>query len=644
MPRFGYTRSTFTKGSAMAMHTRPVLLLGAAIALAACGSREPAVDKGTADAVTTIVAAVAAPAPPRTLLFGDLHIHTSLSADAFSTGARALPDDAYRYAKGEEIMHGAGYPMRLKRALDFAAVTEHSEYLGSMRELLNPGSALSQLPVAKLFASNDPADAFKALMAIAEDAAKHGELERMLDLPEVSSAAWKQVIDAAERHNEPGRFSTLIGYEWTSTPEEINLHRNVIFRSSAVPALPFSRLDSEKPEDLWAFLDAQRAKGVEGMAIPHNSNASDGRMWARTTSEGKPVDAAWARTRLLNEPVVEMVQIKGQSEAHPLLSAEDEFADFELWNARMSGKAMPPPSQPAGSYVRDALKTGLALGASIGVNPYRFAMIGSSDSHNANSPVEEDNYQGKLARLDGTPQQRLERLARNAPAVAAGVGTAYSAAGLAAVWAEENRRESIYDALRRRETYATSGTRIALRVFAGWEFSPSLTEEPDFVALAYAGGVPMGGDLAAPPAGSRAPRIAISASRDPEGANLDRVQVVKGWLAANGDTHESIHDVAWSGGRQTDPTSGKLPAVGSTVDVPKASFRNDIGAAELHAVWEDPGFDPAQPAFWYVRVLEIPTPRWSTYDAKTLGVPAPSPATIQERAWSSPIWYQPPAP
>ena len=626
----------------MHRHASCALMLASVLLLAACGGKDG--DQVVAPAATPAPAVSTTPAaPPRVLLFGDLHIHTSLSADAFSTGVRALPDEAYRYAKGEEIQHGAGYPTRLKRALDFAAVTDHAEYLGSMREFLNPQSELSKLPLATLFASSDPADAFKALMAIAADASEDGKLEKMLDLPEVGSAAWKQVIDAAERHNEPGRFSTLIGYEWTSTPDEINLHRNVIFRTSAVPALPFSRLDSEKPEDLWAFLDAQRAKGIEGMAIPHNSNASDGRMFARTTSDGAPVDAAWARTRLLNEPVVEMVQIKGQSEAHPLLSAEDEFADFELWNARMSGKAMPPPSQPAGSYVRDALKTGLAIGAETGVNPYRFAMIGSSDSHNASSPVEEDNYHGKLARLDGTPKQRLERLAKNAAAVAAGVGTAYSAAGLAAVWAEENRRESIYDALRRRETYATSGPRIALRVFAGWEFPPSLTEETDFVDRGYAGGVPMGGDLPAAPTGAKAPRIAIAASRDPQGANLDRVQVVKGWLDAEGNTHESIHDVAWSPGREPD-AAGKLPPVGNTVDVAKASYGNDIGAAELHAVWEDPDFDPAQAAFWYVRVLEIPTPRWSTYDAKTVGVPAPAPASVQERAWSSPIWYQPPAP
>ncbi len=627
----------------MHRHAMCVTLSCGMLLLPGCGAEDAGTATAPETSATVLQASAAAPAPARVLLFGDLHIHTSLSADAFSTGNRALPDDAYRYAKGEEIRHGAGYATRLARALDFAAVTEHAEYLGSMREFLNPQSPLASLPIAKLFASEDPADAFKALMAISEDSSRERKLAALLDLPEVNAAAWRQVIDAAERHNEPGRFSTLIGWEWTSTPDEINLHRNVIFRTSAVPGEPFSSRDSEKPEDLWAFLDTQRANGIEGMAIPHNANASDGRMFARTTSDGAPVDAAWARTRALNEPVVEMVQIKGQSEAHPLLSAEDEFADFELWNARMSGKAMPPPSQPAGSYVRDALKTGLAIGAATGVNPYRFAMIGSSDSHNASSPVEEDNYHGKLARLDGTPKQRLERLAQNAAAVSAGVGTAYSAAGLAAVWAEENRRESIYDALRRRETYATSGPRVALRVFAGWEYPPSLTEETDFVDRGYAGGVPMGGDLPVAPAGAKAPRIAIAASRDPQGANLDRVQVVKGWLDAEGNTHESIHDVAWSSGREPD-AAGTLPPVGNTVDVAKASYGNDIGAAELHAVWEDPDFDPVQPAFWYVRVLEIPTPRWSTYDAKTVDVPAPAPASIQERAWSSPIWYQPPAP
>lgn len=594
-----------------------------------------------AEAGAAAAANTAAPAA-RQVLYGDLHIHTALSADAFSTGTRTLPDDAYRYARGEAIAHGAGFTVQLKRPLDFAAVTEHSEYLGSMREFLNPASPLSQHPLAKLFASPDPADAFKALMQISDDASHDGSLDELLDLPEVNMAAWREVIAAAERHNEPGRFTTLIGYEWTSTPDEINLHRNVIFRGSAVPPKPFSRIDSDKPEDLWRFLDEQRAQGIEGMAIPHNSNASDGMMWARTDSAGRPVDAAWARQRSRNEPVAEIVQIKGQSEAHPLLSTEDEFANYEMWTTRMSGAKIPRASKPEGSYARDALKTGLELGASLGVNPYDFGMIGSSDTHNSAPPIEEDNYHGKLTQLDGTAAMRAGRIARSAEARAAGRETAYSAAGLAAVWADANTREAIYDALRRKETFATSGTRISLRFFGGWDFAPALVQAPDFVAQAYASGVPMGSQLPAP-AARGAPRFAVLATKDPDGANLDRVQIVKGWLDVDGTAREKIFDVAWAGERAIDAASGKLPAVGSTVDVKTATYRNTIGAAELSAVWQDPEFQPQARAFYYVRVLEIPTPRWSTYDAVKLGTAAQEPAAIQERAWSSPIWFAPAA-
>jgi opacity protein-like surface antigen len=475
------------------MRRLPLALLSCATLLLAAG-----------DAAAANTAAPAA----RQVFYGDLHIHTALSADAFSTGTRTLPDDAYRYAKGEAIAHGAGFTVQLKRPLDFAAVTEHSEYLGSMREFLNPASPLSRHPLAKLFASPDPADAFKALMQISDDASHDGSLDELLDLPEVNMAAWREVIAAAERHNEPGRFTTLIGYEWTSTPDEINLHRNVLFRGSAVPATPFSRIDSDKPEDLWRFLDEQRAQGIEGMAIPHNSNASDGMMWARMDSAGQPVDAAWARQRSRNEPIAEIVQIKGQSEAHPLLSTEDEFANYEMWTTRMSGAKIPRASKPEGSYARDALKTGLSLGASLGVNPYDFGMIGSSDTHNSAPPIEEDNYHGKLTQLDGTAAMRAGRVARSAEARAAGRETAYSAAGLAAVWADANTREAIYDALRRKETFATSGTRISLRFFGGWEFAPALVQAPDFVAQAYASGVPMGSQL---PAGAArgAPRFAV---------------------------------------------------------------------------------------------------------------------------------------
>jgi len=623
------------------------LLCSVAILLAACGRDTPVATDSRQDtgaAPPRVQAQPAASAPSaRQALYGDLHIHTALSADAFSTGTRTLPDDAYRYARGEAIPHGAGFMVQIKRPLDFAAVTEHAEYLGSMREFLNPASPLSQHPLAKLFASPDPADAFKALMQISDDASHDGSLDELLDLPEVNTAAWREVIAAAERHNEPGRFTTLIGYEWTSTPDEINLHRNVLFRGSTVPARPFSRIDSDKPEDLWRFLDEQRAKGIEGMAIPHNANASDGRMWARTDSRGKPVDAAWARQRSLNEPIAEIVQIKGQSEAHPLLSAEDEFANYEMWTTRMSGARIPPASKPEGSYARDALKTGLELEATLGVNPFDFGMIGSSDTHNSAPPIEEDNYHGKLTQLDGTAEMRAARRTRSAEAKAAGRETTYSAAGLAAVWADANTRAAIYDALRRKETFATSGTRIGLRFFGGWDFAPGLVQAQDFVAQAYASGVPMGSTLPAASAEPGAPRFAVLATRDPMGANLDRVQIIKGWLDADGKAHEKIFDVAWSGGRALDTASGKLPAVGSTVDVTKATYSNTIGAPELSAVWQDPDFEPLARAFYYVRVLEIPTPRWSTYDAVKLGTAAPEPAQIQERAWSSPIWYAPAA-
>ncbi|MBK8306395.1 MAG: DUF3604 domain-containing protein [Gammaproteobacteria bacterium] len=628
-----------------------VLPYFATLLLAACGQESPPASVAPTEPVSEAAAPIAetaatiapqavAPAA-RQALYGDLHIHTALSADAFSTGTRTLPDDAYRYAKGEAIAHGAGFNVQLKRPLDFAAVTDHSEYLGSMREFLNPASPLSRLPLAKLFASSDPVDAFKALMQIADDASHDGSLDKLLNLPEVNRAAWQQVIAAAERHNEPGRFTTLIGYEWTSTPDEINLHRNVIFRGSAVPEMPFSRLDSDKPEDLWRFLDEQRAQGIDAMAIPHNSNASDGMMWARTDSWGQPVDAAWARQRSLNEPIAEIVQIKGQSETHPLLSSEDEFANYEIWNTRMSGAKIPRASKPEGSYVRDALKTGLVLGASLGVNPFDFGVIGSSDTHNSASPIEEDNYHGKLTLLDGTAQMRADRFARSAEARAAGRITTYSAAGLAAVWADANTREAIYDALRRKESFATSGTRISLRFFAGWDLAPGLTQAPDFVAQAYAAGVAMGSHLPTASSPPAAPHFAALATKDPLGANLDRVQIIKGWLDAAGEAHEKIFDVAWAGERMIDALSGKLPPVGSTVDVTNASYTNTIGAAELAADWQDPEFDPAARAFYYVRVLEIPTPRWSTYDAVKLGTAPQQPAETQERAWSSPIWYTP---
>ena len=578
------------------------------------------------------------PALPQTLLFGDLHIHTSFSPDAFAVGNRSTPDDAYRFARGEQTMHAAGYPIKLHRPLDFAAVTDHSEYMGVMPQLADPASPLSKLPLAAMFSGDSPQAASAGLGQVLNS------LNSGVPLPELVSddivkGVWGRIIDSANRNNQPGTFSAFVGYEWTSTIDGANLHRNVIFRTSQVPDKPFSSFDSPDPERLWAYLETHRAAGIESLAVPHNQNASNGLMFGTSAFDGRPFDADYVARRLRNEPLHEIIQIKGQSEVHPQLASTDEFASFEIFPLTLKQSATPVISQPSGSYVREALKVGLELGASGIGNPYRFGFIGSSDSHNSSSPVEEDNYHGKLPLLDGTPEQRLD-VSPVSPAYK-GLGRLFSAQGLAAVWATENTRESIFDALRRGETYATSGPRMRLRLFAGWDYPDTLLDDPAYAAAAYAGGVAMGADLPARPAGAGAPRLLIHAAKDPDGANLDRVQVIKGWLGAQGRAEEKIFDVAWAGERAIDASSGKLPAVGNTVDVAAASYLNTIGSEELNVLWSDPEFDPAQSAFYYVRVLEIPTPRWSTYDAMRIKVAPIQPEVIQERAYSSPVWYLP---
>jgi hypothetical protein len=588
----------------------------------------------------------AEPAPPlrdlgrdeeRNVFWGDLHIHTSFSYDAYTFGVRATPDDAYAYAKGDTILHGIGYPIRASRPLDFAAVTDHAEYLGvprsrgeadpdppaSLREVLETGS---RVRITWNFVK-------RALLEMGS-----GETRDEVfggDYADVSLAAWREIVAAAERHDQPGRFTAFIAYEWSSMPGDNNLHRNVVYRSSRAPDYPYSSLDSEDPEDLWRALESQRGVGMEAIAIPHNGNVSNGLMYDRVTLDGSPMSPGYAEARMKNEPISEILQVKGQSETHPILSSEDEFADFEILDQLLSASG--GRSEPRGSYARYALRTGLELSAAGGFNPYRFGVIGSSDSHNASSSVEEDNYHGKLPLVDGTVGVRLgESLllpkSQNR-------GLRWSAQGLAAVWAEENTRAALFDAMRRKETYATSGPRITVRFFGGWGFEPELATAPDFVARAYAQGVPMGGSLV-PVQGAGAPRFAVAALKDPLGANLDRVQIVKGWIDAGGASHERIYDVAASGGRVPDADHRVTP-VGNTVDVERARYDNSIGAAELSIVWRDPDFDPSREAFYYARVLEIPTPRWSTFDARAMGVPAPEPATLQERAITSAIWYRP---
>ncbi|MBW2273722.1 MAG: DUF3604 domain-containing protein [Deltaproteobacteria bacterium] len=577
--------------------------------------------------------------PQRSVFWGDLHIHTSLSYDAYTFGVRALPDDAYTFAKGGTIQHAIGYPIRLSRPLDFAAVTDHAEFLGVARAM---GEADPTGPVRlrDVLATGSPWRITYNYLRTTLSKMAGSETRKAAfgggGYSSATNSAWREILASAERHNQPGRFTAFVGYEWTSMPQEYNLHRNVIYRSGQAPELPYTSLDSENPEDLWRALEEQRGQGMEMIAIPHNGNVSNGLMYDRVTFEGAPLGADYAALRMKNEPISEILQVKGQSETHPLLSSEDEFAAFELFDRVMSPSA--EFSEPRGSYARDALKSGLEMSQRDGFNPYRFGVIGSSDGHNASAPVEEDRYHGKLPLIDGTVGLRLgESLlipqAQNR-------GSRWSAMGLAAVWAEENTRASLFDAMRRKETYATSGPRIQVRFFGGWDFDRSTLADPAVIEKAYAAGVSMGGTLPVRP-GGEAPRFVVMALRDPAGANLDRVQIIKAWVDTSGGAHEKIYDIAASGGRRPDPSTHRVGPVGNTVDVEAATYANTIGSAQLRALWSDPDFDAAREAFYYARVLEIPTPRWSTYDARRMGIAAPEPTSLQERAITSAIWYQP---
>ena len=577
----------------------------------------------------------------RNLLWGDLHIHTSLSYDAYAMGVRVLPDDAYRYMKGGVISHGAGYLVQAKRPLDFAAVTDHAEYLGAPRHLA--GANADDNPLPEVLRSGSPLQItwnWLYTMVTAKNERPgdvYGEIE---GLENVSRAAWQQIIDAAQAHNDPGRFSAFIAYEYSSMPGGQNLHRNVIFKGTQVTDRPFSAMDSENPEDLWAELERQRALGNENLAIPHNGNASNGLMYDRQKWDGSPLDAEYARRRMINEPLSEIFQAKGSSETHPELSPKDPFAAHELFTTLFN--AAGDIGKVPGSYARDALRAGMEFKHSEGFNPYQFGVIGSGDSHNGTSLDEEDNYSGKQPIMDGSAAQRLGE-AFLLPDSVRRTGQ-WGSQGLAAIYAQENTRASLYDAMRRKETYSTTGPRMSLRFFGGWDFDAAILQQPNWLEQAYASGVPMGGVLNSadmPKQSQSAPVFVLMAAKDAISANLDRLQVIKAWVDASGQSHEKIFDVAGAGGRDIDPASGLLTAIGSTVDVADASYSNSIGATQLASVWTDPEFNPQQQAFYYARVLEIPTPRYSTYDAKALGIEAPDPASIQERAVTSAIWYQP---
>jgi hypothetical protein len=460
-----------------------------------------------------------------------------------------------------------------------------------------------------------------------------------LNDPAVSRSVWAEIVKAADANYQPGKFTTFAGFEWTSNPQKRNLHRVVVFRDTGhLPDLVLSALDSDDPETLWKWMDDQRAHGSTLLAIPHNGNASDGRMFETVKFDGKPIDAAYNSTRAKNEPLYEITQIKGTSETHPDLSPNDEFAGFEQWDYTLSADSE-RPTHRKGSFVRQALLDGLSQESAGNGNPFKYGIIGDSDTHNAAASHEEFNYTGKFA-FENDPKGRLLGEKGQPPGQIRQIQE-FSSGGLAGVWAPENTREAIFDAMQRKETFGTSGPMIKLRFFGGWDFSAGDVKSAGFVKTGYARGVPMGGDLK--PATGKAPTFMVAASKDPKSGNLDRIQIVKGWLDAKGAQHEKVYDVAWSGERKPDPKSGKLPPVGDTVDAKTAAYTNSIGAPELLAEWTDPDFDAAARAFYYARVIEIPTPRWSTIDAVHLGVPLPQglPVSIQERAWSSPIWYTP---
>jgi hypothetical protein len=568
--------------------------------------------------------------PLRNAYFGQLHLHTGMSFDAYIIGTRIYPEDAYRFARGEEIEQD-GRKLKTDLPLDFLGVSDHSEYLGQLKLLAEPEGPLAQTPFGKLFAGATPEKRRALIFRLADTFGSGGAKPPELLTRDIMKSNWQRQIDAAEKFYQPGKFTTFVAYEWSSLPNGANLHRNVIFRGPKYPELPFSSVDSPNPENLWRYIEHQRSNGIQALAIPHNSNVSDGLMWSYADSNRDPINREYAETRVGIERLVEIAQTKGTSETRPELSPNDDFAGFELIDNLLT---VARPSSINGSYVRQAYARGLELSQRVGVNPFEFGLIGGSDYHTGLSLSSENDLVGKDA-----AQTDVAKLLQDATSLG---GIKASSAGLAGVWAQSNTREAIFDALYRRETFATSGTRPRVRFFSSFKYPQGITKQRDWVKRAYELGVPMGADLVASPADKQGSvRFLVQAAKDPNGANLDRIQIVKVWLE-DGTQKEQIFDVAWAGNRKLD-ANGKLPAISSTVNVDKATYTNDLGAGELIAEWQDPAFRADTAAVYYARVLEIPTPRWTTYLAvqNKLPVPTSVPSAIQERAWTSPVFYHP---
>ena len=582
---------------------------------------------------------------PDRVLFGDMHFHTELSFDAGLIGTLLDVDDGYRFARGEKVISNSGQPVQLVRPLDYLVISDHAEFMGLAPMIRESNPILLSSEWGRWIHERFNAGPEGRMEAFHDVATRGISGENPMESDEAARSIWVEFVNKAEDYNEPGRFTAMTGFEWTSTPAGDNLHRVVVMRDGpekTAAIVPYSMFDSANPEGLWDYLAAyEKELGGQALAIPHNGNLSNGLMYSDKRPDGSKIDRAYAEKRARWEPVSEVTQIKGDEETHPLLSPEDEFANFETWDlSNLMGNKPKTDSMLQNEYARSALKLGLQLERELGANPFQFGMTGSSDTHTALATTREDNYFGKYRATEPSADRH------NSPVIptddpALQILTAQeSASGLTAVWARENTRDAIFDAIRRKEVYATTGSRIRVRVFAGWDFEADDLNRHNFTEYGYGSGVPMGGELSNAVKG-KAPRMLVQALRDPDGANLDRVQVIKGWIDSKGNSHERIYDAAVSDDRKIGKDGRARTPVGSTVDIETATYTNSIGAATLTAHWEDPDFDPAQNAFYYVRVLEIPTPRWTTHDAAFYGIERPDtvPATLQDRAYTSPVWY-----
>ena len=592
---------------------------------------------------------------PSQVYWGETHLHTGLSLDAGLFGNTTGHDEAYRLARGEEVTSSTGLPVKLSRPLDFLVITDHSDMMGIASDIQNGAPNIMAIPQARAwaegFAKGGQAAgeaAFDLITNFSQMTLSEELLEQYSPGSAVYDSVWEKIIDAAEKYNEPGRFTAFIGFEWTSVPKGFNLHRNVILRdgghkaSQVVPMVTQAPVGSTDPLDLYKWLADYEAKtGGKALALAHNGNLSNGWMFpVDKTYHGGRVNKEYVALRARWEPLYEVTQIKGDGETHAYLSPDDEFADYETWDVgNLDLTELKTDDMLAREYAREALKQGLALEKKLGTNPYKFGLVGATDAHTSLAAVEEDNFFGKSVTTEPSATRIEHPFVKSALGVIE--GDMIAASGYQGVWATENTREALFDAMMRKETYGTTGSRMLVRFFGGWNFVDDdlRSRQPAFIG--YEKGVPMGGDLTAGPDGA-APTFMVIALRDPIGANLDRVQVVKGWMDDRGRLHEKVYDVAWSGDRQPG-ADGKLPPVGNTVDIEAANYTNTIGASELATIWTDPDFDADESAFYYVRVLEIPTPRWVLYDKVRLGAKIPKRAEVvtQERAYTSPIWYTP---